>query len=54
MHVTTKQLNGEAASQVPVTSFEKRDGFMLQKIRWKKLVKQFDTKSQLLSKYEAI
>ena len=42
----------EAASQV--TSFEKRDGFIRRKIRSRKLVKQFDTKSQFLSKYKAI
>ena len=38
------QIVSEAASQL--TSFEKRDGFIRQKIQSRKLLKKFDTKSQ--------
>ena len=42
------KLVSEAALQV--TLYERRDGYIRQKIRSKKLLKQLNTKSQFLSK----
>ena len=42
------KLVSEAASQV--TSFKRLDGYIRQKIRSRKLLKQLNTKSQFLSK----
>ena len=45
------KLVSEAASQV--TSFERRDGYIRQKIHSRKLLKQLNIKSQFLSKQKA-
>ena len=45
------KLVSEAASQV--TSFKRRDGYIRQIIRSRKLLKQLNTKPQFLSKYKS-